>query len=1037
MEKSEHVKKPQFKVVGSGTESKFSVGSYFQKILSNIQSQNTSPAEHEVNHDDLRCIEVFNSLFPDTKEETAKSAAIFISSLHMLRKPISFNVAFIDGKLSIFFMTSKDQIIYVDDAVFSSYTYSETRRLYEVDRDNNLIKDLNPIKNSHFKYIIHLQPVVNNIAYQYLTLEDFEELDPLANLTNAVFNPVGRQNLIQIVFKGVPDISWRTIIEEYEKKKAIDPYNAGFARLILPGAFGYDSMGKANLPPTIQKELANIEAKKNSLAFKVGFTVASDDENVVEDLASVFSVFASMNYFNKIKPKDIYGDEEACKRELLNLDRINEQSIHNAVFMTKEELASVVHLPSSKVRTPTMQTTSVKVLTVPPDNPEGVRICDAYLRGKTFPVKVTDEDLATHYTILGSTGTGKTTFIENIADAFLQKGYGFAVVDPQDARLIKRIVALIENRYPHRKKDIVWFNPFNENKVITLNPLNPWDSFNPQSLSGLLTNAFYRVWRTSWGPRLEWLMHLALLATTSLNRIKRDAEKSGRDVELDSYYTLRDIFYIYLDQSEFEKTKAKLGLFPELEDVAKEFSEAIDFLRQGRQWTDVVSPILNKLGVFDLNRGIKNAINSPTSSIDLREIVRNNKIFLIDLKTKEAKDISRVIGNVLISLIYQALQETVIERKRTGKGLYGLFLDEVHNFAGEAITNMIQEGRQIGISIVGVTQFVDSFLTDSPEETETIKEAFLSVPKNFIQFGTNSVPDEIIEKFGAKFFTPSDFARLPTFLAYAILSIRNKPEGPMVIQVKPLSSPFDKIKPDDIREEDYQVGEYYIDINELENKRLELAKERERKEKEEKIARLSRVIDAFENKRNIASDPNVKNILDAIRANLINGYLFADAHTWYNIVTILEKVDFTESTEVFDEYDQIIAEYIESERAKDADSVVKEMVYKKGSLLDKMKGIKHVKVSENPEKWEDTQDDSARLSIASPLLWRDLKAKLMVATNNGDKSTMDKIKDRLQRAQPILMAEKAFRAAMLGNKYVANAVKEDSNTKGISLDDIV
>jgi hypothetical protein len=102
-----------------------------------------------------------------------------------------------------------------------------------------------------------------------------------------------------------------------------------------------------------------------------------------------------------------------------------------------------------------------------------------------------------------------------------------------------------------------------------------------------------------------------------------------------------------------------------------------------------------------------------------------------------------------------------------------------------------------------------------------------------------------------------------------------------------------------------------------------------------------------------------------------------------------------------------------------------------------MKGIKHVKVSENPEKWEDTQDDSARLSIASPLLWRDLKAKLMVATNNGDKSTMDKIKDRLQRAQPILMAEKAFRAAMLGNKYVANAVKEDSNTKGISLDDII
>jgi len=491
-------------------------------------------------------------------------------------------------------------------------------------------------------------------------------------------------------------------------------------------------MGKASLPPTVQKDLVNISFKKSSIGFKVAFSVASEEKKFAKDLANVFSVFAGVNYFKM-------SESTGGKQEILNLDRLNKQTgflISNTdIFMTREELASIVHLPTNKVRTPTMGTTSVRVLTIPPENRDGIRICDAYLRGRTYPIKVTEEDLSTHYTVLGSTGTGKTTFLENMADAFLEKGYGFAVVDPQDARLIKRIVALIKNKHSEREKDIIWFNPFNDKKVITLNPLNPWDDFNPQSLSGLLTNSFYRVWRTSWGPRLEWLLHLALLATTSLNRLNQDARNKGEKIE--EFYTLRDIFYLYLDQEEFEKMNNKLGSYSDLAEIAKDFKEAISFLKTGRQWTDVVSPILNKLGIFDLNKGIRKAINSPNSSIDLRDIIRGKrekKILLIDLKTKEAKDIARVIGNVLVSLIYQALQETVEDRQKDNKGLYGLLLDEVHNFAGEALTNMIQEGRQIGVSIAGVTQFIDSFLTDSPEETQTMKSAFLSVPKNFIQF---------------------------------------------------------------------------------------------------------------------------------------------------------------------------------------------------------------------------------------------------------------------------------------------------------------
>jgi len=1000
--------------------------------MDQIKHANFSTHKREENFSSVRCIEVFNAMFPDSKEETALSASNFISSLHMLQKPIAFNVAYIDGRVSLFFMTSKEQTIAVDDAVFSSYLYSETKHLYEQDEANNLIKDDNPIVQSKLNDVIHLHPIINNIAYQYLVLKDFTEMDPLANLTNAVFNPKNRDGLIQVLFEGISDVSWRAIIERFEKQKVVDPYNAGIARFLLPGLFGYDTMGKASLPPTVQKDLVNISFKKSSIGFKVAFSVASEEKKFAKDLANVFSVFAGVNYFKM-------SESTGGKQEILNLDRLNKQTgflISNTdIFMTREELASIVHLPTNKVRTPTMGTTSVRVLTIPPENRDGIRICDAYLRGRTYPIKVTEEDLSTHYTVLGSTGTGKTTFLENMADAFLEKGYGFAVVDPQDARLIQRIVALIKNKHSEREKDIIWFNPFNDKKVITLNPLNPWDDFNPQSLSGLLTNSFYRVWRTSWGPRLEWLLHLALLATTSLNRLNQDARNKGEKIE--EFYTLRDIFYLYLDQEEFEKMNNKLGSYSDLAEIAKDFKEAISFLKTGRQWTDVVSPILNKLGIFDLNKGIRNAINSPNSSIDLRDIIRGKrekKILLIDLKTKEAKDIARVIGNVLVSLIYQALQETVEDRQKDNKGLYGLLLDEVHNFAGEALTNMIQEGRQIGVSIAGVTQFIDSFLTDSPEETQTMKSAFLSVPKNFIQFGTNSVSRDILEKFGKDNFTPSDFARMPTFLAYAILSINNRPEGPMVIQVKPMSKPDDKTKPENIEEENFQFQPpdkkhpYYIDVKFLEAERERIEAEKLQAKCLHQSEEIMKFLDALESKS--LSIPNlseeIKSIFSIIRADMISGDMFWDIHLWSDIADKLANFDFEgEYIGELDENDAVISNYISNENTSQKKNILKKL---SGWLIGKITGKKS-----NGEPTEKT-------SIASPALWHGIKTTLGPPTKyetqedgtkikipTGEKSIYDKIKEVMIPVGEIRSKERELRQRTLQSHYMLG--EEESKLK--------
>jgi len=65
--------------------------------MDKIKHANFSTHKREENFSSVRCIEVFNAMFPDSKEETALSASNFVSSLHMLQKPIAFNVAYIDG----------------------------------------------------------------------------------------------------------------------------------------------------------------------------------------------------------------------------------------------------------------------------------------------------------------------------------------------------------------------------------------------------------------------------------------------------------------------------------------------------------------------------------------------------------------------------------------------------------------------------------------------------------------------------------------------------------------------------------------------------------------------------------------------------------------------------------------------------------------------------------------------------------------------------------------------------------------------------
>src|ERR1044071_1988666 len=77
-----------------------------------------------------------------------------------------------------------------------------------------------------------------------------------------------------------------------------------------------------------------------------------------------------------------------------------------------------------------------------------------------------DDPRARHLHVVGQTGTGKSTLLENMIAADLAAGYGVGVIDPHGS-LAESVLALVP---PSRFHQVRYLNPADE-RPIPFNPL--------------------------------------------------------------------------------------------------------------------------------------------------------------------------------------------------------------------------------------------------------------------------------------------------------------------------------------------------------------------------------------------------------------------------------------------------------------------------------------------------------------------------------------------------------------------------------------
>ena len=372
-------------------------------------------------------------------------------------------------------------------------------------------------------------------------------------------------------------------------------------------------------------------------------------------------------------------------------------------------------------------------------------------QGVRFGIK--KEDRRGHMYIVGKTGVGKSTLLKNIMLQDMKKGAGFALLDPH-GDLVEAVFRSIPDL---RKEDVIYVNPADKNNGIGFNVFEGFHSPEERHLiaSGLIS-VFKKLWYEFWGPRSEYILRNALLAlleypgTTLLDLPRILADADYRKTVL-LYVTDVHVKNFWLQ--EFAKYSARLK-------------------------AEAVAPIQNKAGAFLGNPFIRNIVGKKYSSFNMRTVMDEGKILLVNLsKGNLGEDTASLLGSLLITKLELAALSRSGTPEKDRKN-YTLFIDELHTFTTESLTDMLPEMRKHRLALVLTHQYLEQI-------SEKLRAAILGNVGTVISFKVSARDAEYLAKEFYPIFGVEDFVNLPTFHIYIKLMIdgvTSKPFSAVTLQ---------------------------------------------------------------------------------------------------------------------------------------------------------------------------------------------------------------------------------------------------------------
>jgi len=395
------------------------------------------------------------------------------------------------------------------------------------------------------------------------------------------------------------------------------------------------------------------------------------------------------------------------------------------------ELSSLWHLPGTYTRLPNIAWAPSASIVEPPDTlpagrnaPEEVKDSINFFakttfrnQESTFGLKL--EDRLRHVYILGKSGTGKSTLLENMAVDDFKKGRGVAFIDPH-GDVCENLLNYIPSS---RINDVVYFNPADREFPISLNILEASDPDSAELVTSGIVAIFHKLYGQSWGPRLEYILRNSILTLTQI---------PGS--------TLPDVVRILTD------TKFRKGLYPKISNsqLLAFWQNEYDGLEEKTRLEHIAS-ILNKVGQFVNSPLIHALISRPKSSLRLEDILDSGKILIANLSQgKLGEDNAALLGAMLITSIQLSAMRRVDQPQSARKEFF-LYVDEFQNFATDSFIKILSEARKFRLGLILANQYIAQI-------PEHIQKAIFGNVGTTICFVLGSEDARVMEaEFGGRF----------------------------------------------------------------------------------------------------------------------------------------------------------------------------------------------------------------------------------------------------------------------------------------------
>lgn len=612
--------------------------------------------------------------------------------------PFTFEIANVNGVIRFFFSTPPEYLATLQNQIYAHFPNVEFQIIDEYMPDT----PAHVVEMSLAKDYFHPLKIYTDLKDR----SEKETIDPLSSITSALAKaPKDTPLVLQVCFSPIADYLWKSPARteiflshraKWIKKILISPHGKWiqllakplslllrFASLIIKGANteAHDDHGAhSDHHSELEEQVAE---KTKTYGFGVSIRAATFVQDSILARALLRDLTASLQILSRPSGNSLRaGNMSHVDTELKS--RTNDQDI----VLNSAELAGIIHMPTIYVKSPGINWVTTKKFEPPanlpvPDGPNSdiTPIGVTNFRGTDTPFGLMPGDRRRHVYVIGKTGMGKSTLLENMIFDDINKGRGVGLVDPH-GDLAEAILACIPK---HRTNDVILFDPSDSKHPIAFNMLEQVSpELRPIVASGLV-GVFKKIFGDSWGPRLEHILRNTVMTLLEIPEA-----------------TIMSIPLMLTMKSYRQKVVSKIK-----DPILKKFWES-EFEAMGSSGqTEAAGPILNKVGQFLSSPLVRNIVGQPKNPFSLRWAMDNGKIVIINLsKGKIGEDSSALLGSMMITKFQiDAMSRADIPEDQR-RDFY-LYVDEFQNFATDSFATILSEARKYKLNLVMANQYID------------------------------------------------------------------------------------------------------------------------------------------------------------------------------------------------------------------------------------------------------------------------------------------------------------------------------------------